>query len=226
MFSEDKKENEIDFTNGKINPNELVDNASKIGIKSILKMLPMVFIFALVNTIIYIYSLFGGFEDNVLRNTSLVFLIGLLFTFIAGYKTYRYVMVTIFSSVYHLFTPFIRKVSNAVVAKGDSLLQGKKTKNSKVIDVGKLLTNSYNKVPGFLKFGMTFLINRIPFVEMLMDLKSNMDENESDQVKSDQLYYKINDYVKTDVFDSNTTKWVYWLLPLNIAVLVLFIYFK
>ena len=159
----------------------------------------------------------------------IVAIIGFIFTIIATYKMYRYNLIKGFSSVYKHISPFFQKISAFVVHKSEDLLNGKtnlkNNKNSKAIDVKKMLNESYDKVPGFLKFGMTFIINRIPFVEMLTDLKEEMNENDK-EAASKKLYGKMDNYINDSVFGNNTKKWIYWLLPLNIIVQLVFIYLK
>ncbi len=203
------------------NPKKLLVQGGKFGIGGAFKMVGMILLFSIVNIILFFYAMVNGFESNKTMYFGIVILLGFLFTIIAGYKTYRYIIVNAFRGIYQHIQPFITKISASVVAKSEHLLNGKtnlkNSKNTKAIDIGSLLNEHYDKVPGFLKMGMTFIINRIPFVELLSDLKEDMDDENLD-IASAKLNGKMDDYINESIFNENNTKWVYWLLPLNIIV--------
>jgi len=205
----------------KKNPLKLLKEGGKFGVNGILKMITIVLLFSVVNIFIFTYFTIKGYETNGFLKAVLTVIVGFAFTIIAGYKTYRYIIINAFSSVYQHISPFFTKISEVVIHKSEDLLTGKSnlknSKNSKAIDISKLLNIHYEKVPKFLKFGMTFIINRIPFVELLSDLKGEFDEN-NQQVNSDKLNAKMNTFVEEKIFNKNTTQWVYWLLPLNVII--------
>ena len=206
-----------------------IKESGKFGINAIFSTLTTVLLFSIVNIAIFIYAIYNGFDNHKTLFIFIVALIGFLFTFIAGYKMYRYILINAFSSIYKHIAPFFQKISAFVVDKSEDLLNGKTNlknkKNSKSIDVKKMLNDKYTKVPGFIKFGMTFIINSIPFVEMLGDLKEEMDDDNK-EIASQKLFGKMDDFIHKSVFDNNSKKWIYWLLPLNIVVQLIFIYLK
>ncbi len=218
----ENKEEESNFS-------ELIVEGGKFGISGLFKMIKTIVLFSILNIVLCYYFLKATSNFGNGWYIILVIILGFIFTFFAAYKTYRYLLIHVFIGIYEQLEPLFKGVSTFVIDKSEDLINGKtnlkNAKNTKSIDVKEILSSNYDKVPKVFKIGMTFIINRIPFVEMLADLKEEMDEDNK-EATSEQLLEKMNGFVQNSIFDNNTTKWMYWLVPLNIVVQLVFIYLK
>lgn len=88
-----------------------------------------------------------------------------------------------------------------------------------------MINSRYQKAPSFLKKGIILILNRIPFAAMLLDLQDDILNGKKVEA-SKKLYIKMDDFISNILFGNNNTKWIYWLLPLNIIAVILLIKFK
>ena len=60
---------------------------------------------------------------------------------------------------------------------------------------------------------------------MLIDLKQEISQGNKVEA-STKLYNKMDGFISDSIFGNNNTKWVWWLLPLNVIILFIFIKIK
>ncbi len=69
-----------------------------------------------------------------------------------------------------------------------------------------------------------FFFRRLPFMDMAMEVASGIkdgDKSSAQQKLQNQVDARMNDY-----FKHNNTRWIMWLLPLNIVVQLVIIFWK
>ena len=113
--------------------------------------------------------------------------------------------------------------------KVEKLFQGKvdlsDNQLTKALDFGKMVNSKYQKIPKFLRKGIILILNRIPFVGMIVDLKEDILKGNKVEASS-KLYNKMDVFISDSIFGNNNTKLVWWLLPLNIIILFILIKLK
>jgi hypothetical protein len=214
-------------------PMLLIRKGGKLGVSGVKSLVKIIFLFGVINTIIFFFGAYRTVTaDIALVNMGyllLMILVGFGITFFAGYRAYQYAVLDAIGVVYQGMTPAFKKVSSLIVDKaGNAYDSNKELKDGQLsnsIKVENLLQDKFARVPRILKKGIGFILNRVPLVSMLSDLKGEIIDGDREAASS-SLYSKMDLFITESVFGSNNTKWVYWLLPLNILIQLLFIKFK
>ncbi|NHN25996.1 hypothetical protein FIA58_009950 [Flavobacterium jejuense] len=214
-------------------PWRLIKEGGKLGVNGVKRFLTVLFLFALSNTILFFYAisrlLSTDFEFTKIVIILLVLLIGLGITIYSAYRTYQYVIIDTMRVIYENLSSFFQKISELIIDKVENLFQGKvnltdnQLKNA--LDFGKMVNSKYQKTPKFLRKGIILILNKIPFVGMLIDLKEDISKNNKLEA-STKLYNKMDRFISDSIFGNNNTRWVWWLLPFNIIILLVLIKFK
>lgn len=214
-------------------PWRLIKEGGKLGVNGVKRFFTVLFLFAFSNTLLFFYAvsrLFSAdFEFVKILFVLLVLIIGLGITIYSAYRTYQYVIIDTMRVIYENLSSFFHKISQLIIDKAENLFQGKVdlTDNqlTKALDFSKMVNSKYQKTPKFLRKGIIFILNKIPFVGILIDLKEDILRGNKIEA-STKLYNKIDGFISDSIFGSNNTKWVWWLLPLNIIILIVLIKLK
>lgn len=203
----------------------------KFGVKGIKYFTLVVILFGMGNLVTFLFSLykFIGLEKGTSEIAIFIgiFIVGVVFTILACYLTYKYLMLDGVHIVYKKMEPLVRKVCSIVMNKLGTKAVDKEneTKMDKVFNTQDLIQDIYGtKVPRPIKWGISFVMDNIPFVSLLADVK-NARKNETTEEASEYFYQQVDRYIVSEIFDSNTMKWIYWLLPLNMIIQYALIYF-
>lgn len=214
-------------------PWKLIKDAGSFGIRGVKRMATIVVVFSFTNIALFFYALASMFSNTFdaskLSYLMLVTAIGFAITFYAGYRAYQFLLVNALSAVYKSFTPLFEKLCAKIIDKAEIALSKKENLTnpelSKAIDYGHLVNEHYNSLPGLLKSGANIILNKIPFRDMLLELNRDIKEGNKEDA-SIKLFMKADGFINEYYFGKNNTKWVYWLLPLNIIIQVLIVKFK
>ncbi|WP_430413078.1 hypothetical protein [Kordia sp.] len=242
----EEKEFSFDYTNSEENvennnkllqildkPYKLILQGGKHGVKGVRRFFSIVFLFLIANLCMVIYAInrmvVSGFGFGKSFMLVVIFLAGIGFTIYAGYRTYQYVVIDTMRVIYENSTSLFQKISDLVIGNVEKLFTGKKdVKQSdlkKALNFSKMVHQKYQKVPRFIRKGMIMVLKKVPFVGMLVDLQEDINSG-NNSVASAKLYTKVDSFISGTVFGNNNTKWVLWLLPLNILLMYLFIRWK
>ena len=214
-------------------PMLLLGRGANLGVKGVKRLVLIVLLFGITNTFLFLFALISAIRADIVFNQMpfllLVLVVGFGLTFFAGYRAYRFAVINALSLVYGGMTPTFRKLSSAIVDKGGDAYDGKREieddKLSKSIDVGNILNERFERTPELLRKGIGFILNRLPFMTMLTDLKSEIQGGDR-QKASETLYSRMDLFITEKIFGGNNTKWVYWLLSLNIFIQLIIIVLK
>ncbi|AUC75531.1 hypothetical protein [Olleya sp. Bg11-27] len=214
-------------------PWQLIKEGGKLGVNGVKRFFTVLFLFSVSNTFLFLYSinrLFStDFEFRKLLVVCFVLIIGLSLTIYSAYRTYHYVVIDTIRVIYENLSSFFQKISQLIIDKVEHLFQGKvdlsDTKLTKALDFGTMVNSKYQKTPKFLRKGIVLILNKIPFFGMLTDLKEDISKGNKVEA-STKLYNKMDGFITESIFGNNNTKWVWWLLPLNILLLIILIRFK
>lgn len=190
-------------------------------------------LFAVSNFIAFIYAIItllsSDFSVSKLFYLVLILIIGIACTVYATYRTYQFVIIATMEVLYKNLSSFFEKISELIIDKVEHLLKGTNRLSSEklksALDLRKMINSRYQKAPSFLKKGIILILNRIPFAAMLLDLQDDILNGKKVEA-SKKLYIKMDDFISNILFGNNNTKWIYWLLPLNIFAVILLIKFK
>jgi len=207
-------------------PWKLIKKGGKAGFKGVKRLITIVFVFGATNAVLFFYTLKKifevGFEFGNLKYLFLVVLVNIGATIFAGYQAYQFVVVDALGIVYKNSSSFFQRISRSIADKAGGIFQGDKnisSKNlSKSLDVGSFLKAKYDKLPKILVWGINLALSRVPFMDVIMDLKDDI-VNESSDDAGDKLYTGLDGLIR-NVFDKNNTNWVWWQLPLNIGLVI------
>jgi len=214
-------------------PWRLIKEGGKLGVNGVKRFFTVLFLFSISNTILFFYSisrLFStDFEFSKIFFVFLVLIIGLGITIYSSYRTYQYVIIDTIRVIYENLSSFFKKISELIIDKSEGLFQSKvdlsDNELKKALDFGKIVNSKYQKIPKFLRKGIILILNKIPFVGMLIDLKEEISKGNKLEA-STKLYNKMDGFISESIFGNNNTKWVWWLLPINILILIILIKFK
>ena len=73
-----------------------------------------------------------------------------------------------------------------------------------------------------MKKGALLVLNRIPFVDMIIDLKESIQKGKKMEA-SVKLFDKMNGFISVSIFGKNNSNWIWWMLVLNIIISILLI---
>lgn len=214
-------------------PLELLRNGSKFGITGFKRLLTNGFLFGASNLVLFLYAIYRTFATELAGShfgyVILVLLIGIGFTAYAISLTYKYIVINVLSAVYENSTSLLQRATTGIIDRVDGMLDGTKEMTDaqvqKAVNVGSIVNDKYAKAPRILKKGITMVLNRIPLVGMLMDVKEDLVAGNK-TTANDKLYNNIDGFLTNSVFGTNNTKWVWWLLPLNIIISLVIIFWE
>lgn len=231
-FSEDKEKNSklLRLLN---HPWRLIKEGGKIGINGAKLFFTVLLLFSFSNFFLFIYAIIRLFATEFafskLLYLLLILIIGLGFTIFAIFQTYQQIIISTISVIYISLKPFFKKISEHIIDKSAILFQGKtdltKKNVNKVMDFGTLINSKYQKLPSIIRNGMILILTMIPWVGMLSDVREEVVEGDK-KGASAKLYQKMNGYIVESIFRDKDNQWIWWLLGINIGVLIVIIKFK
>lgn len=203
----------------------LIKNAGKLGIKGVRNFFMVVALFAITNIVLLIAALTvvisSGFKEGWL-SLLLVIVIGIGFTAFVAYKGYTYIMVNAFSVIYKQCDSLVMKVCNTVTNKINKATGKAKTNHN--INIANIVQEKFKGLPGIVRKMLLFLFRRIPFSSFVEQSAKLVHEGKSEEA-SKSLYNRTNNYVTKNIFGRNNLRWAFWLLPINIIIQILIIYY-
>ena len=230
MNSEDQK-NISDLIQILHDPKRLFFEAKKVGGKGISRIILLVILFGFINFISLIFGFVKMFSSNDSLNVFFlgsILVLGISITILAGTKSYNYALTNAFGAIYSKLSPIFRKLCTVIIDKSEQVLQNtleaKDGKLKEIMDIGNLLHSTFHNLPKFAQNKIEKMLNETPIPAMVLELKSDI-LNGQKEVASQKLHHQIDSYLTETFFANNSTKWVYWLLPLNILVQYLIITF-
>ena len=214
-------------------PWKLIKEGGKLGINGIKHFFIVFFLFTTVNIILFVYALnrlfIVDFELSKIPYVVLIFVLGLLTTLYALRRAYQYILIDTIRVIYENLSSLFHKITDYIIDKVEDTFDVEvdlsESKLTKALDFGIVINSTYDKIPKFLRKGIIRVLNKVPFVGMLIDLKEDLMKGNKVEA-SMKLYDKMDGFIGETIFEDNNTKWIWWLLPLNILILGLIIHFN
>lgn len=220
-------------------PLRLLREGGKLGLGSVSRLVAILALFVSVNLILFGYAayklLWVAYSHSNAGILFFLIVLGTAFTAYAGYRAYFGVVLDIAKFVYGNSSPLFHSICGQIVdhasefySKHSSGVQSGMAKIdpdgkniAKIIDLQKIMTEKYGKAPRLVRGGVSFVLNRLPIVGMLLELKDVLVADDGKTKATDLLHHKIDRYVEESIFSQNTIRWVFWLLPLNVLAVLL-----
>ncbi|MCB9202448.1 MAG: hypothetical protein H6604_05315 [Flavobacteriales bacterium] len=211
-------------------PCKLIKEGGKFGINSVGYFIFVLGLFSISNITLFLYSLSRlastGFEARKVFFILLIFVVGFGFTLYSAYRMYQYLRINVVKVIYGNLSSIFQSISELIINKTESLFKDKfnltNSQLKKALDFGRMINIRYHKMPKFLRTAIILLLNKIPIVDMLLELKEEIFKgNKLDA--SVKLYNRMDKHISNSIFRNNNTTWIWWLFPLNMGVLFVFI---
>ncbi|WP_028979736.1 hypothetical protein [Sporocytophaga myxococcoides] len=239
-----EKEFEIDFGNSLDNigetdnllsllenPFSLILGGGDYEIKGRKRFALIITFFALTNTVLFGYSLFRlfatDFSGEKLFYVFIVLCFGIGLTINAGYWAYLFIRTETMNLVYESAKPLVKRLCEIAVEKVTGYLKGKSKVSNKeltnFIDFAKEVNESFKSMPYFLRLAIIHLLKKIPIAKFILERKNDFISGDK-QIGAALLFKQIDNFA-IKKFERNNTNWVFWLWPLNVIWMSLFIIF-
>lgn len=205
----------------------LLTDGAKQGVKAI-KLFTLVFVlFGITNFLFAAFHLIRHLtksEGSHYTYVTLSFVIGLIFLAVSLAFTYKYLLMDTIKFCYRYLEPFFQKVCTKVIdiiISGGNKISGKDIHKS--LNVGSLMIEVYGKkLPKYVQKGLNFVLNKIPFGDFLKTMHSELSQKKDNRTLSYILYLQLDQFVSGTLLSGISMNWMYWLLPLNIIIQVVF----
>lgn len=213
------------FLNLLENPWTILTQGKKFGIKGAKRFFGIMFLFVSANLLILLLALANEFTDKEAFYQAWYLLymlaIGIGITALAMYKAYTFLIADAFRVIYENSRGLFKTICEKIIAKADVIIKnGSSSKNgnvSQAINIAEIINEKYKKSPKLLKRAVVYFLEKIPFrayiIEMHADIKDGFHKK-----ASSQLFEKCDAFIQDEIFGSNNTYWVLWLLPLNTII--------
>lgn len=221
-------------------PVRLLLEGGKFGLNSAGKMIGTLFLFLIVNFVLVLIAAYKFLwikytHDNIPPMLFVVAL-GVACLCYAFYRSYKNVILDVVQMVYRNASPLFHVICGQIVSHAVEFLNGRTSgvteqlarldedgkKLEQIINVQKIIADKYGKAPKLIRRSIEFVLRRIPVAGILIDMKDVIASDGSNQEKATMLLHqKIDKYVEESIFSQNNLRWVFWLLPLNIAIGIL-----
>jgi len=225
---------EADYTQNANQQNSpsIWSNAGKFGIKGAKYFAFTLLLTGLVNTIFLIISIIKFYPvETTAKYVSgiiVIIAIGVLCTVGGMFLTYKYLLMDGLKVLYSHLAPFFKKLSTVIIDKISDVATNKVHITGqhieKAFNIGNIIVEVYgNKVPKFAQKGITFMVKRIPFADLIGEAKDSLKDQDKEKA-SNLLYSQIDNYINTSILGGSSMKFLYWLIPLNIVLQSVAIY--
>jgi len=137
----------------------------------------------------------------------------------ASYRAYQYVIMDTIRVIYGGLEDTLKKIASYVVDKAEILMKNNKISDknlTKALDLSIYVNTTYMRLPSFLRKQLIFILKKVPYIGMLVDLRENIIEGNKDDA-SLELYKRTNSFVYDNIFKSNNFNWAWVLYPINIV---------
>jgi hypothetical protein len=235
------EEKEVNFTldpnviklfNGLKNPLGILKNSAEFGIKGAGKSFGVIAVAVVINVLFFIIALIVtafNFFDKGLISLGLVAVLGFVFSFIMIRKAYSFALTKIIEAIYRQITPLFKRLCTAIVDKTAAELAKHKTPDTFMtnsVSLYGIYNDKLDALPAFVRKVLWFVVKRIPFVTFFDKEITDTIVSGDKQKAAEVLFTRTDGYINENVFEANNLKWLWWMLPLNIAVHIALIVIK
>lgn len=231
LMEKSLKDVAVDFTSKYNSTKKVLLETGKIGAKGGARYIQVMAVTVLLNLVLFFTSIaLGvryGFEWSDIKYVFLVLALAIVFVIFTSIKTYQYIIIKALEEFYPDAKPLVFKLFHLTVVKTEQTIRERDSISNEqlksAISFGFVINEYYQGLPRLIKKGLIFLMNRIPVYPMLLELREDIKDQRTEQA-SIKLFVEADKYIQ-NYFGENTTKWLYWLIPLNVVVILTTVYF-
>lgn len=207
--------------------NEVLRDTGKQGFRTVKWFLITLVLFGLLNTVFLLISIYNSTALNTKFYILMTLVTGLVLTALGLYFTYKYVLIEGLAFIYKYLELFFRKICvkliDKVVSGGGRLLGNRDLDKS--LHVGSLMVEIYgNKMPSYVRKSASFIVKRVPFGDFLTNMQDDLNQKKDNRTLSQILYGQLDNYIKKEILWTNNMKWLLWMLPLNLILQLLVLF--
>jgi hypothetical protein len=210
-------------------PVKFLLQGGKYGLRSVGKFISVVILFFVTNIILFLFLLYRlfayGYTHQELGWLICIVIFGILFLLYAGYRAYYVVMIDVFNLMYSNLSPFFHQLCGCIIDHSAELYasnigkRGGKKLEQIICFTSQLSVEFGKRIPRLIQWVFSFILNRIPVIGMLCDMKQTIESGDREKAES-QLFGKVDQYIHESIFKPNNLRYIFWLLPLNILFII------
>ncbi len=213
-------------------PLRLLREGGKRGLGSVGRLLGIMLLFGGINVLLFGYAayrlLWLAYSHQNVGTFVVSICLGLLCLAYAGYRAYFGVVLDLAKFVYQNASPLFHTICGRIVDHASELMTNRSATAmdgkmmGKMVDVKNIMAEKYGKAPRVLQNSVSFILKRIPIAGMLFEMKDVLTPDGKEKA-TEMLHQRIDRYVEESLFSQNTISWIFWLLPVNVIVLLFLI---
>ena len=204
---------------------KVISESMKIASNITFNVIIVASLFFIINTIFVIYGTYVLFADfaffNILLLMGLI-LSGFTFSIVAALRCFKYAKFKTGVGIYYLFQSFFKNlVSTSVIElerSGRENIKKVKIQNLLLKNGNDLLQSSNLKVPGKIRKPILFLIDLIPFGDIIVEIIEKSNRNVEGKV-DDQVIARMDTFVSSLQPNRKFTRFVGLTMVFNIIVM-------
>jgi len=194
---------------------QLLQEGGQHGVQSIAKVIGVFLLFVTTNLLLFGFLIYKSGVGGGLFAA----LFGFLFTIYATYRAYSVVKINTAKFVYTHATPLFQRICTRIIERATLLYDTNAGTVEQVVALPTMLDEQFgNRCPRLIHKGVSLLLSRIPVTEILGSMKQNIASVDKDQAGR-MLFERIDDYIQS-IFERYSMKYVFWLLPVNVLLLL------
>lgn len=209
---------------------KVISESMKIASNITFNVFIVASLFFLVNTIFVIYGIYILFSDFAFSNVLLLLgliLSGFAFSIVAALRCYKYAKFKTGVGIYYLFQAFFKNlVSTSIIELERSGLENiKKVKIQNLLQKNgnDLIQSSNLKVPGKIRKPIMFLMELIPFGDIIVEIIEDSKRNATEKLDN-QVMVQMDSFVSSLQPDRKFTRFLGLTMFFNIIVMSGFVY--
>lgn len=210
--------------NGLQNPFKLIRNSGALGIKGAGAFFGIIATAIIINVAFLIIALVSTaisvFQTGLI-SLVLVLLAGALFCFVMIRKAYGFAFTKVLELLYRGIRPLFKKLCSAIIDKIADEVNKRKSPNTffeNSAGMYAIYNDKLAALPPFARKALWFVIKRIPFVKFIDKEITDVILKGDNTRAAEVLFTRTDNYITENIFEANNLKWLWWMLPLNIAV--------
>lgn len=208
-------------------PWKILKSGTELGIGGIKRFSAIVLLFVMINFLLFGFGIYkavtSSFSWSGIGVLLLMVLLGSAFAVWARYRSYRYVFINVLAKIYENTHDYRQGMCAEAVIRTGRLFSGEEhvtdARLKAAVDWGNSAYGFYGQIPVFFQSGITQLLNRIPITAFLLGMKEDIKEG-NNKLATDKLHTLVNDSVNAHFVSTNNMRWLLWLIPLNVIVMV------
>lgn len=214
-------------------PWRLLGNAKRLGVKSTTRFFLLLFLFGIVNVFFIIETSLEAWSGSSLKSTELILaflsiLFGVCMVGLVLYWSYRNLVKEVYHLLYALNPQFFRSLSDCLVEHASHILQTHSNIDSAdwldSMDLSENLKSRSAELPNYLRQVAVYIASKVLVMDAVSMLPSDLKSMEIQLVKAN-FYQRTHDAITEDVFGKDHFNWVIVLLPVNLIIQMIVLYF-